>query len=317
MKKLVITLSLIVSFQIVFGQKTLSKIDSTNSKEEIEKFIHSLDKRKLYEDFVLQGINEFENHGFHNHEYCKKIADSLNITESIYKTDFDNNGLTDLLAIGLEGFDDFCILVVMNYGQGSFKINILTRRFFQKCTFPKIVNDTIKYYYLSEPDDRITKEKPTLQRKDLIFKFGDFIEYNPKPKTYEIEKIEYQTSECFGVCPQFNIQINRDRKGIYKAEHNNRRKVRRGKSKEIKGTFKTLIKEDSYLKIIDVLNYIDFPSLNYDYAVNWSDAQTCVLKITYNNGQTKEIKDYGLIGSYGLEILYNLFFELRHNQKWK
>ena len=160
----------------------------------------------------------------------------------------------------------------------------------------------------------MTKEKQTLQQKDLIFKFGDFIEFNKSPKTYKIEKIEYTTGMCFGTCPAFSIEINKDRKGTFKAEYYN---TKTKNSKEVNGTFKTDINEKSYSEIIGLLNYIDFPNLKDDYSVSWTDDQTCNLTITYNNGQKKKIKDYGLIGTYGLDRLYQLFFELRFNQNWK
>lgn len=292
-----------------FGQKLLSKIDSINSGEEVEKLIRSFDKS--YESFTLQNINAFQSR-YGTTYSCRRIADSLNITQAFYKSDFDHNGLTDLLAIG--NLYNFSIFIVMNYGQDSLKLNRLTRRSFQDCTFPQIHNDTIlQYYYMPDPDWR-TKAKPSLQRKDLIFKFGDFVEYNPAPKNYNIEKIEYQTTMCFGTCPVFSISIDKNRAGLFKAEAYNRKTE---DSKEIKGTFKTTVDEDSYSEIINLLNYIDFPNLKDDYAVNWTDDQTCKLKITYNNGQVKTIRDYGLIGTYGLDRLYQLLFALRFNQDWK
>jgi hypothetical protein len=57
--------------------------------------------------------------------------------------------------------------------------------------------------------------------------------------------------------------------------------------------------------------------LQNNYAVNWTDDQTCTLTITYNNEQTKTITDYGEIGTNGLRIIYDRLFALRKNQKWK
>jgi hypothetical protein len=51
--------------------------------------------------------------------------------------------------------------------------------------------------------------------------------------------------------------------------------------------------------------------------VGWTDDQTCTLKITYDNGKTKTITDYGKIGTYGLNRVYSILFSLRQNQKWK
>lgn len=294
---------------MVFGQKFLSKIDSLNSKADVEKLIHSFDKD--YQKFTLKPISQFES-DYNTKGFCKKIADSLGITKSFYKADFDNNGYTDLLAIG--DYYDFKIFVVMNYGHNSLKLNRLTRRSFQDCTFPKILNDTlIRYYFIQQPNWSDTNQSATLQYKDLTFKYGDFVEYNLQPKNYSIEKIEYQTTMCFGSCPKFYISILKDKSSTFKAEAYNR-ELRN--SKEIKGEFNTTLADTSFREIINLLNYIDFPNLKDNYAVGWTDDQTCTLTITYNNGQVKKIRDYGLIGTYGLDRLYQLLFDLRFNQNW-
>src|SRR5690606_10983273 len=127
-----------------------------------------------------------------------------------------------------------------------------------------IINDTIiKYYYISEADWGKDKNPP-LKQKDLIFKFDDFIEYNSTPETYKIEKIEYQTTMCYGTCPKFYILIKNDKTAIFKAELYNRKSR---DSKMITGTFKTTLSNNCYSDITHLLNYIDFPNLKDNYAV--------------------------------------------------
>jgi len=300
MGKVILLAILLGSSQITLGQKILSKIDGIKSKKEVENLIHSLNEK--YKEFAI-------------------TEKSLN-TQPFSKGDFDKNGLTDLLAMGgfpvyfigsetiKREFDDR-IFVVMNFGKDSLEIKSLTKGMGHNhnLAFPKIVNDTII----------------TIGQRNLIFKFGDFIELNPNPKNYEIEKIEYQTTHCFGTCPVFSIEINKDKTGLFEAsDYNSETGIsivdldrKKNNSKEIKGTFRAIIKDDSFSEIINLVNYIDFPTLKDHYSVDWTDDQTCILKITYNNGQTKELEHYGLIGSYGLARLYQLFFELRFNQIWK
>lgn len=289
-------------------------MDSLNSTDEVERLVASFYHDQYQKFTLIKNRDDYQDYKrrFRGRDFCRRIADSLGISQSFYKADFDNNGLTDLLAIGK--YYDFNISVLMNYGPDSLVLNRLTRRNFQECTFPKITMDAvIKYYYMSQPQ-WLEKKKQTLQQKDLVFKFGDFIEMNSTPKAYEITKIEYQTGMCFGTCPAFSLEINKDRKAKFKAEYYNRKTKN---SEEIKGTFKTVIQEKAYSTITDLLNYIDFPTLEGNYSVNWTDDQTCTLKVTYNHGQVKEIKDYGLLGTYGLDRLYQLFHELRFNQTWK
>jgi hypothetical protein len=58
-------------------------------------------------------------------------------------------------------------------------------------------------------------------------------------------------------------------------------------------------------------------SLKDEYSVNWTDDQTSTLEIKFNNGQIKRISDYGMIGTFGLEHIYDQLFALRKTQKWK
>lgn len=302
--------ALLTLTQIVLGQKIQLNIDHLNSNSEVEKLIRSFDKD--YQQFSLKSITAFKS-DYNEEGFCKRIADSLGITKSFYKADFDHNGYTDLLAIG--DYYGFKIFIVMNYGNDSLKLKRLTRRSFQECTFPKIISDTIiRYYFLPQPSWREKEESTSLQSIDLIFKYGDFIEYNSHPRNYSIEKIEYQTSTCFGTCPKFNIVIDPDKSSIFKAEAYNRNNTN---GKAIAGIFKTVLSDSSFSEIISLLNYIDFPNLKDNYAVNWTDDQTSTLTVTFNSGQVKTIKDYGLIGTYGLDRLYELIFKLRLNENWK
>lgn len=105
-----------------------------------------------------------------------------------------------------------------------------------------------------------------------------------------------------------------DKSATFKAESYNRRV---GNSREIKGVFHTTISDTAFFDIINLLDYIDFPNLEDNYSVGRTDDQTSVLTVTYNNGKVKTIRDYGLVGTFGLDRLYHLFFNLRYNQNWK
>jgi len=303
MSKTFLLILLIISFQRISGQKILTKIDSLQSNKAVESLLFSLDKR--YKGFDL-------GHPYGKEGFFKEIADSLGITKSFYKADFDNNGYTDLLAIG--EYWGINIVIVMNYGHDTLKLSTFSRGTAQGCAFPKIINDTmIRDYHKTKPNWQTNATTAPLQFSDLIFKCGGFIEYNAQPKNYAIEKIEYQTSS-HRTDPQFSISIDKDKKAKFIAEAYNRNK---SNSKKIKGRFKTILKEVQFTELVSLLNYIDFPSLKDNYAVYWTDDHACTLKVTYNNGQVKKIQDFGLSGTHGLFRLYQMFFDLRYNQKWK
>lgn len=132
---------------------------------------------------------------------------------------------------------------------------------------------------------------------------------------YNIERIEYFTSGCFGTCPQFKIEIEKDRKAVYTAKRFNMSQDFSAPSPE--GVFEGVIDEATYNSILKKLNDMDFPTLQDRYKVEWTDDQTGNLKIIYDGGQEKVISDYGMKGTPELQDVYDLFLGLRNNQDWK
>lgn len=132
---------------------------------------------------------------------------------------------------------------------------------------------------------------------------------------YDIERIEYFTSVCFGPCPQFKIEMDKNREAVYEAIRFNFSKEFGSPSPE--GTFKGKISEKEFDQILKKLNEMDFPTLQNNYKVNYTDVQTANLKIIYDGGKEKIITDYGMMGTPELIEIYQLFLELRENQNWE
>lgn len=294
---------------IVFGQKKLTKIDSIQTEKDAEIFIRSFGEN--YQKFKIRKVADY-NATYEAPGFCKKTANLLKINKAFYKADFDHNGLTDIMIIGTY-YDNFYIFIAMDNGGNNFELKYLTTKYEETCLFPKIIdNNIIRYYYKWYPN-RLTGGKSKLKYKDLVFKYNDFIEYNKDPQSHHIEKIEYNTTSCYGSCPVFSITVDNNRYSVLNAKQSNRNP---NDSTELLGEYKAEIDNKSYSDIINLLNYIDFQNLNDEYAVNWTDDQTSYITITYDQGKTKTIRDYGLIGTHGLDKLYDLLFKLRFNQKW-
>jgi len=275
-------------------------IDKIKNARQITRLISRTDKR--YKKFhPNEGL-------FFMEEKCRKISDSLKV-QPWTKADFDHNGLTDLLVVG--NLFDHSVICILDKG-GRYELKPLTRRSFQDCTFPVVEGNKIKYYFESLPEWGKRSQQQKLEQITLVYRFGDFIEENPAPANHSIEKIEYTTTMCFGTCPVFSITIHPDHTATWNAEMYNKIK-----NKNVSGSFTTNITEDKYNDITNLLNYIDFESLRDSYSVNWTDDQSCTLKITYDNGKVKSINDYGLTGTFGLNRLYQLLFALRGNQNWE
>ncbi len=230
------------------------------------------------------------------------------------KADFDNNGYTDIMFTGNDNTRDPFVFCLLDSGENKFFIKRITRRSFQRTVLPvaKSINGIQSILYYHYLDTSIYFYDTNYIKLDtLVYKFGDFIEYNKIPANYNIKKIEYKTDGFWGKFSEYTIIINKNREAIYKATGYNEN------GEPLHGSFRTAVDNKRYEQIVDLLNYINFPTLANEYNVTWSDDQTCYLTITYDNGTTKKIEDYGLVGSFGLNDLYNMLTDLRLNQNWK
>src|SRR5262249_35496127 len=59
-----------------------------------------------------------------------------------------------------------------------------------------------------------------------------------------------------------------------------------------------------------LLNQLDFPRLYNYYNIAATDQPECELEITYDHGKKKRIDDRGMSGTLGLEVLYQLLWDL-------
>jgi len=300
----------------------ISEIDKLKSKSEVEKFIQKRDT--IFRKYELKNLQDFDRN-FGNDSINKILANKLNVKSSYQKADFDNNGYTDLLAIG-DNHDcygsggkscSFLPIVLMNYGKNKIKVYNINSEW-QNAIVPKVE------FINSQPFLVIYKKKYDWFKKTylesktvLTFKFDNFIEFNKAPKQNKITKIEFSTSGCFGTCPVYKLILNRDSLSTFNARYYNFNKDREITYGKEEGVFTTTINKIEFDKLEEILNYCNFVKLNNEYAVTHTCDQTGDLKITYNNGKTKTISDYGMIGTYGLKILYGKLAELRFNQKWR
>lgn len=137
--------------------------------------------------------------------------------------------------------------------------------------------------------------------------------------TSKYSAIEYEATPCFGFCPVFKMTINPDRTAVFEAEHFNfsDQPSKDDLSNSREGTFKGTIKEADYNKLIALLDDLNVKTLNDYYGKkNVSDLPSSHLRISFADGTTKHVEDYGKHGSEKLSELYTFFENLRKNQQW-
>lgn len=228
---------------------------------------------------------------------------------TFFKVDFDQNGLTDLLVSGShlfaitdQGGGDYGVHFI-DLNKHNSKVRLL--EIFKGEEAPLIEVEIAERY----PD----RSKPPHYAPSsiLIFRYGHFMEYNPEPDHWQIERIQYATSNCYDKnCRGSSVTINADQTVTYEAwlKGGNQPRVKRLRTKLDTVVFK---------RIMNTINDMNMENLQDVYNVNRTHAGYAKLEISYDNGQVKRILDEGMTGTFGLENLYRQLMALRKTQRWK
>jgi hypothetical protein len=318
--KYIVLISIIFSFFSCNRKENLkanliekTRFDGDISNLEIQNLMVKMDT--FLRPFVITKPSEFKSE--YSLENCKFIADSLEINESVIKEDFDNNGYTDLLVTGTYYGSNFVVYIIYSFGKDKFEIQKLINGHFDRGSYPKLIYidnlPAIELYNQRPSRYKDPNPKKIIDKKTLLYKYGGFVEFNKNPRLVKVEKIKYESTGCMGTCPVFDIEINMDATSFFIPKYFNFDT----EYQDEEALLKTTIREKELNEIKDLLNYIDFTNLREEYGVPWTDDQEGIFEITYNNGKTKRIRDYGMIGTYGLNLLHTKMTELRFNQKWQ
>ncbi|MGJ7031243.1 hypothetical protein [Niabella hirudinis] len=285
----------VLFFEVTFanGQpaaKCCYDISRIRSAQQVAQLLGSIDSH--YKNFKIPAVLTFTDSD------CQHIADSLKLT-SWSKADLDNDGRPDLLIITNQ--PDHTILCVLNKGN-RYELKTLNRHTrSSSCSFPVIRHNGKTTYikYIRQPDRGTLKEITHFSPINIIFKYGDFIEENPQPAAHTIQKIAYSTS------------------GASVTFRNSRLVIDARCSASLDDHSSGTLRPAEFAALCSLLNYISFENLYEDYRDLASDLVTAIITITYDNGKTKTITDYGMTGTLGLNLLYQKLELLKRSIRWK
>ena len=284
-----------------------NKIDLLKSDKDVADFIISLDSmftRKHAQRFIVPTDSAIVQ--------CSPMAKTAKI-HNWEKTDFNNDGATDLLVIG--NWYDYKPYVVIDIGNNQFKLIELGYSSFNNCELAKIITINkrpmlvfyVKKTYLDRTSKKIADYKDSTEIDTLAYQFNSFIEYNPHITKKKIKSITFKTGTCFGTCPEFSITVLANGKAIYSG----------GSFDKRDGQYSALIPRVDLQPIYDIIDYIDLKKIKNNYAVTWTDSPTCSLMINFKDGSVKNIEDYGELGTFGLRAVYDHFFQIHAKQYWE
>jgi hypothetical protein len=284
MKK-IIFLFLVLGIQAI--RLYANEIDDLKTVEEVNKFLRKNILTRESKGFLKKSKPDNEQFG----------------KNKFHKIDLDQNGLTDLVIDS-----DFSFAVV-DKGSGKYGFHPIDRGFVneQKYTLTNIENkNDLPLLVLRRYDQKNGRVAGKETEKTLVFKFDEFIEFNPNPDDLKIEEIKISALGCVGNCPVYQMTMLPDKITIFNAVKNLKKK----------GQFKTTIDAENYERIIQTINYIGITKLVDNYITDKMDLPVINLEIKFNNGKVKRLSSYEMDSHFGLENLFTRLYALPENQRW-
>ena len=287
-------------------------IDSLQTDADVYRFLVKLDSRNKPDS-----VNAYNS--MYAEAYERKVADSLHV-KLWQKTDFNNDGQTDLLVCAFNGSSSRLLAVVSN--NGKYKIVNLTDGLgglygYPAIFFPVIKKDkkntTIFVYFKSGRRNTVNEQFPVngafeLNCIKLVYKFNSFTELNSNPTMHTIQNLTFSGGGGL-MGGDVKLSVDSKREVVYAYS---------GISGNPGGTYSGTIDTATYNELVSILNYINFPEMPDRFYKNVIDAVAYYLSITYDNGKIKKIQDYPAGESnYGLNLLYNELSKLEDTRQLK
>lgn len=213
------------------------------------------------------------------------------------KIDLNNDGRTDLIAI-ISYYSNQTV-ILLDHGNKNIEFKPITSSPYDRCQLVKPINfqgkNLLKISRAIPREGSSRYLAPVTVVDTLSFFNNHLVEYNPNPSDKTISSITFETTACFGSCPEYQLKISENGHMAFKGIAHT----------PIIGATASNITQKQFQHLEELLNYIDVMSLKSNYAVNWTDDQSATLTIRFKDGTEKQIQDYGLRGTSGLEAVYS------------
>ncbi|WP_462250915.1 DUF6438 domain-containing protein [Ekhidna sp.] len=291
MKVLLSIIVILLSSQ-AYGQLILSE-----NKDEMAKL---LNEHLELKNFRFQSLGD-------HYETDSITADSL-MVEDFRIADLNHDGVNDLYAMG--NVDESSRkhtkhVFIATVDGNSLRQTSIGNHFFtrhQAYQYPRIITHNQRDYLMVtyKIEDTYCQKKENVFQSDTLYVRDDYLVPKPNYVNEDFESLIIKGSSCFGTCPVFEMTIN----------HSGKVKFKGLAYTNVRG--RTSLKFDTkQIEFInDALKSIDFKNLKDYYAICASDNPTVNISVTFKDGSSYSIKDYGRAGTLSLRLFYNYIFDL-------
>lgn len=309
MKRLILLILLIFTSNIICAQT----IKNLKTFKEVATFL----EKEINKEYTFEAIFEGEDE-----------IDIEDFNEVIKKIDLDANGTIDLVV---DYFAD--LIIVLDNGNNKYQelkdikysmdfLSLIEHKgkpfFIRKIQMPtydtKYSNEIIALdksgkveEQTSKKDNIITESGIQYKVDTLEVKYGSLLELtkNVKNEINTIKEIHFKATSCFGSCPVFELKLTSDGNLEYIGkQHTN-----------FIGRKNIKLNPEKVTTLFGIIQYTNVKKLKDRYAVNATDYPSGILKVFFENGEVKEIYDYGRQGTYNLEVIYDKFMHISNGIK--
>ena len=295
---------IIIAFILVSNSVIANSVDSLQTDNDVLHFLKRIDKRFTSDKY--RQLQILPTATIREKLNCDSIAHKWNIN-NWEKVDFNGDNKTDLIVTGF--WYDFDVFVAIDKGDNTYQLIQLPKNSSQNCALGKPLKNNSEQlllfyqqrngYYDAVKRNFVPERTSSIDT--LVYKYGGFVEKQKTSASYDVSAIEYHTSGAWiHNSPVYKLRIAQYEKKPFGVVSSNSKQVI-----EVTGADKGLV-----TSIVDLIQYINIKALRSKYRVTHFDATTMYLKITFKDGTVKEIEDYGMNGTFGLNQLYQLLLLL-------
>jgi hypothetical protein len=289
---------------------SMAQIEKLTTTDEIVQFVHRVAPE-------YGSISSKLGFRLTSHDSLDSLVKAYHL-QSFEKADLDGNGLTDLIFNGSrysysrsDSFANPLSLAILSFGSDSFRVRDLSLNHFEDIAAHPILLGGKPYIQTFRVSQIYNGEEYHAEYHidTLAWECNAFIEKR-LPVKRKITQIDYTGLNGLAFWSDITLRIINDSVRLIKERLEGFNGLVRG------GVFLTRLDSNTGQRLYGLLDAMDFARLKDSYSISARDATTGTLKITYGNGQTKTITDYGTCGTYGLAELHQLLYDLTETQHW-
>jgi hypothetical protein len=331
MKKLLIIFCLLLLAATTYA----NKVDDLKTDSDVINLI-----QPLYEAFNYKGAPKLvipSAQELIKRSGCDSVAATWHI-KNWEKVDLNNDHKTDLLAI-INWYYINRNYIAIDKGNNTFQLIQIGGSKLESCHMAAVIK------YQGQPmialhHAPVTRlniparylDKTPAGTDTLIYKYGDFVEYNRKPSFYKIDSITFSSlwgwygsqntpskdpyrDRVIEIDHSGNTTLTNNKDWVYYILAKGEQKPRDPST--TKGVFNATIRKADLEEIYNLIDYISIKKLNEHYTMHVTDLESNYIRVKFSDGSIKYIADYGGQGTWGLRNLFSKYYALIKNQDWK